>query len=72
MTASAHQAAAGVLAGLHACDDEHDRDGLLGYAGDLDTYAHAVFTMLDKHRSPLPDQLLDTACPGWSSPRHRR
>jgi hypothetical protein len=69
MTVSAHQVAVGVLAGLHACADEHDRDGLLGYAGDMDTYAQAVFSLLDKHRLPLPDELLDTACPGWS-PRH--
>ncbi len=67
MTASAHRVAAGVLAGLHACGDGHDRDGLLGYAGDMDTYAHPVFTLLAKHRQPLPDGLLDTACPGWSS-----
>jgi hypothetical protein len=43
---------------------------LLGYAGDMDTYAHPVFTLLDKHRLPLPDELLNTACPGWSPPRH--
>ncbi|MDT4991953.1 MAG: hypothetical protein QOH97_1845 [Actinoplanes sp.] len=67
MTASAHQVAAGVLAGLHACGDGHDRDGLLGYAGDMDTYARSVFTLLGKHRQPLPDDLLDTAGPGWSS-----
>jgi hypothetical protein len=67
MTASAHQVAAGVLAGLHACEDGQDRDGLLGYAGEMDTYAHSVFTLPDKHRQPLPDDLLDTACPGWSS-----
>jgi hypothetical protein len=66
MTTSAHQVAAGVLAGLHACADDHDGDGLLGYAGDLDTYAHSVFTLLTKHQQPLPDELLDTACPGWS------
>jgi hypothetical protein len=71
MTRSAHQIAAGVLAGLHACDHEHDRDGLLGYAGDLDAYAYSVFKLLDKHRLPLPDELLDTACPGWSAPRRR-
>jgi hypothetical protein len=70
MTASAHQVAAGVLAGLQACDGEHDRDGLLGYAGDMDTYAHSVFALLDKHRLRLPDELLDSACPGWWSPRH--
>lgn len=66
MTASVHQVAAGVLAGLHACGDDHDRDGLLGYAGDMDTYAHSVFTLLNKHQQPLPDDLLDTAWPGWS------
>lgn len=71
MTASAHQVAAGVLAGLHACDNEHDRDGLIGYAADMDTYAYSVFALLDKHRLPLPDELLGTACPGWSSPHHR-
>ena len=67
MTASAHQVAAGVLAGLHASGDGHDRGGLLGYAGDMDTYARSVFTLLTKHQRPLPDDLLDTACPGWSS-----
>jgi hypothetical protein len=67
MTASAHQVAVGVLAGLHACGDRHDRDGLLGYAGDMDTYARSIFTLLDQHRQPLPDDLLDAACPGWSS-----
>jgi hypothetical protein len=66
MTTSAHQVAAGVLAGLHACAGDHDRDGLLGYAGDMDTYAHSVLTILNKHRQPLQDELLDTACPGWS------
>ena len=66
MTASAHQVAAGVLAGLHACADDHDRDGLLGYAGDMDTYAHSVDALLIKHQQPLPDELLDVACPGWS------
>jgi len=71
MTAPAHQMAAGVLAGLHACDGEHGGDGLLGYAGDMDTYAHTVFTLLNKHRTRLPDDLLDTACPSWSSLRHR-
>lgn len=67
MTAPAHQVAAGVLAGLHACDGEHGGDGLLGYAGDMDNYAHAVFILLDKHRAPLPDDLLESACPSWSS-----
>lgn len=67
MTASAHQVAAGVLAGLQACDGDRDRDGLLGYAGDMDTYAHSVLTLLDKQRLPLPDDLSDAACPGWSS-----
>lgn len=71
MTASAHQIAAGVLAGLQARDDQPHPDGLLGYAGDLDTYAHTVFTPLDKHQQPLPEGLLGTACPGWSSPHHR-
>jgi hypothetical protein len=66
MTASAHQVAAGVLAGLLACADNYDRDGLLGYAGDMDTYAHSVFTLLTKHQRPLPEELLDTAWPGWS------
>lgn len=66
-TASAHQVAAGVLAGLHACADNHDRDGLLGYAGDMDAYAHSVYALLNKHQQPLPDGLLDVACPGWSS-----
>jgi hypothetical protein len=37
----------------------------------MDTYAHTVFTLLDKHQQPLRDELLDTACPGWSSPHHR-
>lgn len=64
MTTSAHQVAAGVFAGLHACADDHD--GLLGYAGDLDVYAHSVFTLLNKHQQPLPADLLDTACPGRS------
>jgi len=67
MTAPAHQVAAGVLAGLHACDGEHGGDGLLGYAGDMDNYAHAVFMLLEKHQAPLPDDLLDAACPSWSS-----
>ena len=71
MTAPAHQVAAGVLAGLHACADGHGGDGLLGYAGDLDNYAYPVFTLLQRHRAPLPDDLLDTACPGWSFPHHR-
>lgn len=66
MTSSAHQVAAGVLAGLHACADDHDRDGLLGYAGDMDTYAHSVYMLLNKHQQPLPDELLAVACPGWS------
>lgn len=66
MTSSAHQVAAGVLAGLHACADDHDPDGLLGYAGDMDTYAHSVYALLTKHQQPLPDELLDVACPGWS------
>jgi hypothetical protein len=70
MTTPAHQVAAGVLAGLHACDREHGGDGVLGNAGDMDTYAHPVFTLLDKHRTRLPDDLLDTACPGWSSLPH--
>lgn len=67
MTAPAHQVAAGVLAGLHACEGEHGSDGLLGYAGDMDNYAHSVFMLLDKYRAPLPDDLLDAACPRWSS-----
>jgi hypothetical protein len=66
MTTSAHQVAAGVLAGLYACADDHDPDGLLGYAGDMDTYAYSVHALLDKHQQPLPDKLLDVACPGWS------
>ena len=66
MTMPAHQVAAGVLAGLYACDGQHGGDGLLGYAGDMDNYAHAVFTLLDKHRAPLSDDLLAEACPGWS------
>lgn len=37
-------------------------DGLLGCAGDIDTYAHSVFTLLTKHQQPLPDKLPDTAC----------
>lgn len=64
MTTSAHQVAAGMLAALHACAD--DRDGLLGYVGDMFAFAHSVFTLLTKHQQPLPDELLDTACPGWS------
>jgi hypothetical protein len=66
MTASAHQVTAGLHASLHAEGDGHDRDGLLGYVGDMDTYARSVFTLLGKHRQPLPEDLLDTACPGWS------
>lgn len=66
MTAPAHQVAAGVLAGLHACDGEHGSDGLLGYAGDMDNYAHAVLMLLDRHRAPLPDDLLAATCPAWS------
>jgi hypothetical protein len=65
ITTPAHQVAAGVLAGLHACDSNRG-DGLLGYAGDLDNYAHPVLTLLNKHQTPLPDELLDAACPGWS------
>jgi len=71
MTAPAHQVAAGVLAGLHACDGEHGGDGVLGYAGDMDNYAYTVVTLLDKHRAHLPEDLLDAACPNWSSLRHR-
>lgn len=70
MAASAHQVAAGVLAGLRACDGEHGGDGLLGYAGDMDNYAHSVFMLLDKHRAPLPDDLLDAAWPDWPGARH--
>lgn len=65
MTAPAHQVAAGVLGGLHACDSNRG-DGLLGYAGDLDNYAHPVLILLNKHRISLPDELLDAACPAWS------
>lgn len=71
MTAPAHQVAAGVLAGLHACDGEHGGDSVLGYAGDMDNYAHPVITLLDKQRTRLTDDLLDAACPNWSSLRRR-
>jgi hypothetical protein len=71
MTTPAHQVAAGVIAGLLACDGEHGGDGLLSYAGDMDNYAHLVFTLLDKHWAPLPEDLLAAACLDWSSPRHR-
>jgi hypothetical protein len=63
---SAHRLAAGVLAGLNACADEHDRDGPLGYVGDTNTYANAVLNMLDKFRSPLPG--VGAECPDWPLP----
>jgi len=52
-----------VLAGLHACVDDYGRDGLLGYTGDMDIYAHSVYLLLNKHQQQLPDELLDVACP---------
>ena len=54
-----------MLASLHAYADDHDDDGLLGYVGDMDTYAHSVFTLLTEHQQPLPGGVLDTAYPGW-------
>ncbi|GAA1830336.1 hypothetical protein GCM10009682_56400 [Luedemannella flava] len=65
MTASAHQTAAGVLAGLHACDGEHGGDSLLGYASEIQNYAYSVFALLKKHRAPLPAALYEVACPNW-------
>ena len=34
--------------------------------GEDPTYAHSVYALLNKHQQPIPDELLDVACPGWS------
>lgn len=60
-----------MLAGLCACDGEHGGDSVLGYAGDMDNYAHLVFTLLDRYRAALPDDLLGAAYPDWSPAPHQ-